>query len=289
MDDDFSSVLLKSIRALSNSPLLLIVGVLVGILAVPGLVVYGKFGELVSTLASNYMLIVLPLLVMPFITGGALGYALQVREKGASSLKTFLASAQKYYVKLVLGAAAAFLIYYMLLFGLLVIVGGALAGDVLIGSLLALASAALAFLCLMAIEFYDVSIVAEGTTVAQSFSNSVAFVRRNLASAVFLFIILIIAKFFVQMPLMFRMMGEFMTNSTYMNMTYLNDTFNSTLLTTPVTFGAPSLVMVAILQSIIQGFVFAFITLYKTHFYLGMKSRKKITDFDYDFSDEKKP
>jgi hypothetical protein len=46
--------------------------------------------------------------------------------------------------------------------------------------------------------------------------------------------------------------------------------------------------MVAILQVIIQGFVFAFVILYKTEFYLTVKDRRKITDFDYSF-DEKKP
>ncbi len=88
-----------------------------------------------------------------------------------------------------------------------------------------------------------------------------------------------------------------MTNSTFMNMTStmntsLNSTLNSTFttaLTTPVTFSAPSLMMVAILQVIIQGFAFAFVTLYKTEFYMTVKDRRKITDFDYNFTDEKKP
>jgi hypothetical protein len=47
--------------------------------------------------------------------------------------------------------------------------------------------------------------------------------------------------------------------------------------------------MVAILQVILQGFVLAFVTLYKTEFFLTVRSRKRITDFDYDFSEEKKP
>ena len=55
-----------------------------------------------------------------------------------------------------------------------------------------------------------------------------------------------------------------------------------------VTFSASSLIMVAILQTIIQGFVFAFVTLYKVEFYLTVRERRKITDFDYTF-DEKKP
>ncbi len=44
--------------------------------------------------------------------------------------------------------------------------------------------------------------------------------------------------------------------------------------------------MVAVFQIIVQGLVFAFLALYKTEFYLSVKGRKKITDFDYQFSDE---
>lgn len=288
MEDDFSSILQKSIKELSFSPVLLLAGLLVGVLSLPGLVAYSQLDSMIQVLASDYMMILLPLLIMPFITGGALGYALEVREKKSSSLTTFIESGKKYYMKLLMAAIVAFLAYYFLIMGLLIVVLGFALADPIIGGLLAIASAVLVFLCLMAIEFYDIVIVAEGTTVGQSFVRSFEFARRNMVSAVFFFIVIIAAKFLVQMPLMFRMVGEFMTNPTYLNMTSLNATMNATL-TTPVTFNAPSLIMVAILQIILQGFVLAFVTLYKTEFFLTVRDRKKITDFDYDFSEEKKP
>jgi hypothetical protein len=287
MEDDFFSILRKSVKELSYSPVLLLAGLLVGILSLPGLAPYTQLGVTVQALASDYMIILMPLLIMPFITGGALGYALELREKKSSSLATFIESGKKYYMKLILAGIIGFLIYYFLLMSLIVVVLGFFMADPIIGGLLFIASAALVFLCLMVIEFYDIAIVANGATVRQSFSNSIEFARRNWAYTIGFFIIIILAKFLVQMPLMFRMVGEFVTNPAYLNMTSLNATMNSTL-TTPVTFGAPSLIMVAILQVILQGFVLAFITIYKTEFFLTVKSRKRITDFDYDFVEDKK-
>ncbi len=297
MEDDFSSILQKSIKKLSNSPVLLIAGILVGIFSLPSLAIYGHFDTTVQDMASVFTVMVLPLIIMPFIVGGALGYALEARQKNTSSLKTFVDSGAKFYVKLFFGGIVAFLAFYFLIFTLALAFEIFLA-DPLIGVLLLAGAFVLSFLGLMAIEFYDIAIVADGANVKEAFSKSIEFARRNLALVVVFFIILLLAKYIlVQIPLMGGATGEYMTNSTFMNMTSsmntsLNSTLNSTFttaLTTPVTFSAPSLMMVAILQAIIQGIAFAFVTLFKTEFYMTLKDRRKITDFDYNFTDEKKP
>ncbi len=296
MEGDFSSILQKSIKKLSNSPVLLLAGILVGILSLPGLVIYGHFDAMVQNLASGFMVAVLPIFIMPFIVGGALGYALEARQKNTSSMKTFIDSGVKYYVRLLLGGIVAFLVFYFLMFTLALAFEIFLA-DPLIGVLLLVGAAVLSFIGLMAIEFYDIAIVADGANVREAFSKSIMFARRNMTLVVVFFIIVVAVKYAVQIPLMFGATGEYMTNSTFMNMTSsvntsLNSTLNSTFntaLTTPVTFSAPSLIMVAIVQAIIQGFVFAFVTLFKTEFYMTVRDRRKITDFDYNFTDEKKP
>jgi hypothetical protein len=288
MEDDFFSILQKSVKEISLSPVLLVAGLILGVLSLPGLVAYSQLGTTIQALASDYMLILLPLLIMPFITGGALGYALEVREKKSSSLNTFVESGKKHYMKLLMASIVAFLLYYFLIMAFLVVVLGFAMADPIIGVLLGIASGVLVFLILMAIEFYDIAIVADDVTVPQAFSNSINFARRNWLYAIVFFGIIVLAKFIVQMPLMFRMVGEFVTNPAYLNMTSLNATMNSTL-TTPVTFGAPSLITVAILQAILQGFVLAFVTLYKTEFFMTVRSRKSIMDFDYEFAEDKKP
>lgn len=296
MEDDFFSILQKSIKLLSNGPVLLLAGILLGILSLPGLAVYGKLDLLLQYLESGYMAMVLPLLIMPFFIGGALGYVLEVRQKNSSSMKTFIDSGVKHYPRLLVAGVVAFLAYYFLMFTLILAMGIFLVSP-LIGILPLLGSGVLAFLALMAIEFYDIAVVADGASVRQAFSKSIAFARRNLVQVVFFFVIIIIAKYLVQIPQTAGVTGEYLTNSTYMNMTSslnssLNTTLNSTLtaaLSTPVTFSATSFLMVAILQVIIQSVVFAFVIFYKAEFYLAVRDRKKITDFDYDFADEKKP
>ncbi|HEY3422368.1 MAG TPA: hypothetical protein VGK13_04350 [Methanocellaceae archaeon] len=296
MEDNFSSILQKSIKKLSNSPVLLLAGILVGILSLSGLAIYGHFDTGVQDLASVFAVVVLPLIIMPFIVGGALGYALEARQKDTSSMKTFIDSGAKHYVKLFLGGIVAFLAFYFLIFTLALAFAIFLSAP-LIGVLLLAGAVVLSFIGLMTIEFYDIAIVADGANVREAFFKSIDFARRNMAQVAVFFIIIVLAKYIlVQIPLIGGATGEYMTNSTFMNMTSslnasLNSTMNSTFttaLSTPITFGAPSLIMVAILQVIIQGFVFAFVILYKTEFYLTVKDRRKITDFDYSF-DEKKP
>jgi hypothetical protein len=73
----------------------------------------------------------------------------------------------------------------------------------------------------------------------------------------------------------------------------LNASVNSTLNATsflsmgPISLDTGSLVTVAFFQVLLQGFVFALLALLKAEVYLTEKQKKRITDFDYDFSDEK--
>ncbi len=299
--DDFISIIRKSVKELSSSPALLIAGFAVGALSLANLIGYGRFDEVTKAIASDFTMLLLPLLVMPFFTGGALGYAAEVRNSGASSLSAFIGSGMKNYVRMLMAGIIAFIAYYFFIagVGLFLLVGGL--GDPFTGSILGMLTLALTFLCLMAIEFYDVSIVAEGSGVVTAFRNSVDFVKRNLAAATGFFLIVLALKFLLQAPLSFGLAGAMMANQTYYNalMSASNASMNATSATAlnmtsllemgPVPIGTGGLITVAAFQVILQGFAFAFLALYKTEFYLSIKSRRKITDFDYDFSREPQP
>jgi len=286
---DFISMIRDSIKKLSASPALLVAGFVVGALSLSNLAGYGRFDEVTKAIAADYSLLLLPLLIMPFFTGGALGYAVEARKNGSSSLSAFIESGVKNYVRLLMAGVIAFVAFYFFMTGvtLFLLLGGM--GDPFVGSILGSLTLALTFLCLMAIEFYDISIIAEGAGVIAAFRNSVDFVKRNLASATAFFIIVLALKALLQMPLSFGLAGSMMANETYYSaLTSANASLNVTdiLSAGPVAMGAGSLATVAAFQVILQGFVFAFLALYKTEFYLAVKASKKITDFDYDFSDE---
>ncbi len=130
---------------------------------------------------------------------------------------------------MLIGGIISFIAFYLLFTGILVTILAGGLGDPFIMSILGTLSMLLTFLVLMAIEFYDISIVAEGSGIIQAYKNSIDFVRRNLASAVPFFIILLICKALVQMPLSFGMAGSMMSNQTYYSaFTGANATLNST-------------------------------------------------------------
>ncbi len=326
--DDLISIIRKSIRELGSSPVLLMAGLVVGVLALPLLTGNGVFDETVKAIAVDFSELFLPLLIMPFFAGGALGYAVEVRNKGASSLSTFIDSGRKNYLKLLMAGVVSFSIFYFLYFSVLAFLLTGSLVDVFVGLLLGLIMLILAFLVLLAIEFYDIGIVADGLGVVASFRNSIAFVRRNLASAMAFFVVILVLKALVMLPMSFGMAGAMMTNETYysamknasLNFTALNATdfnatalnstaFNATALNstavnttavnatavnatsllslTPPPLDASWLIAVGILQIVLQAFVFALLALFKAEFYLMTRQRKRITDFDYDFSDEK--
>lgn len=287
--DDFVSIIRKSVKGLGGSPALLAAGFAVGVLSLSALVGYGRFDEVTKMIAADYSLLLLPLLIMPFFTGGALGYAVEAHKNGSSGLSTFINSGMKNYVRMLMAGVIALVAFYFFMtgVGLFLFIGGM--GDPFIGSILGFLTLALTFLCLMAIEFYDISIIVEGAGVIAAFGNSIDFVKRNLASATAFFILVLVLKALLQMPLSFGLAGAMMANETYYNaLASANASLNMTELlgAGPVAMGAGSLVTVAAFQMILQGFVFAFLALCKTEFYLTVKARKKITDFDYDFLDE---
>ena len=144
--DDFVSIFGKSVREMGSSPILLMAGLAVGVLSLPVLAGYGKFDEITKSIAVNYSQLVLPLLVMPFITGGALGYAVEVRNKGASSLATFIDAAVKNYVKMVMAGVISFTVFYFLITGVALLLLTGVAASPFMGSILGFLALGLAFL-----------------------------------------------------------------------------------------------------------------------------------------------
>jgi hypothetical protein len=290
--DDFVSLFMKSLRGLGRSPVLLLAGFAVGVLSLPLLAGYGGLDEATRAIAVDFSQLLLPLVIMPFITGGALGYAAEVRNNGSSSLSTFIGSATKNYIKMLVAGIISFVVFYFLLTGIMVFLLAGTSFGPFIGSIMGFLMLALTFFVLMSIEFYDIDIVAKGGGIMGAFRNSMDFVRRNLRTAVGFFILALIFKALVQMPLSFGLAGAMISNETYYNaLTSANASINATSLLSmePVAIGPGLLIGVAIFQVLIQGFVFALLALFKAEVYLTVKSRKKITDFDYDFSDEKAP
>jgi hypothetical protein len=284
--DGFISIIKKTIISLYNGPLLLLAGAITAVLSLPALLMYGEFDTTIKAIVSNYASIILPLMIMPFFIGGALGYAIEMSQNGSSSLKTFIGSGIKHYTKLLMAGIIAFIIFFILGFSLLLVLfSTGVAGDAFIAAILSLVSLTLMFIGLMMIEFYDISIVSENSGILQSFSKSIDFVKKNFAMVLPYFIIIIIIKALTQVPLVMGMTVEFLSNETYFtNLSYMNATY---LGASETTLKPPALISIAIFQCIIQAFVFAFTLIFKSEFFLGIKSRKKITDFDYDFSDEK--
>jgi hypothetical protein len=323
--NEFISLLAKSLKNLGNSPVLWIVGFIVGALSLPLLAQYAGLDDTMKSIAIDFSQLVLPILIMPFLAGGALGYALEVRKDGSSSLKTFLASATKNYPKMLMGGILAFCIYYFLVTGIMVFLLAGSLFDPFLGSIMGILMVGLTFLCLTAIEFYDISIVAENTGVMAAFKNSIDFARKNLGMVVVFFLLAVFLKAMVQAPLSVGLAGAMMTNQTYYdalmnytlnatsaanvtaanvtaanitalnatatNATALNSTaYNMTSLFTmsPPPMGPGLLGAVGLFQMVVQGFVFALLALFKADFYLSVRQKKKITDFDYDFSSEEK-
>ena len=66
---------------------------------------------------------VLPLLVTPYLLGGSLGYALEMVSGGKPGWPVFFASARKHYLNLFFAGIIAFLIYTVLAFVLILLVG----------------------------------------------------------------------------------------------------------------------------------------------------------------------
>jgi hypothetical protein len=192
-------------------------------------------------------------------------------------------------------------------------------GEALLFLILSLLSYVIFFFIAMLIEFYDIDIVEKGSGIINSYKNSIAIVRANLLPAILFFTVVVGAKILVTLPsysaIFPQMMSEYASNMTLdaanssvnasLNTSagMLDATMNSTIgLASNASYSlelpeiASDLFLgILSLQIAIQTVVFAFVAVYKSEFYLAYKDgavasvkKKKITDFDYDFSEEEK-
>lgn len=299
--DDFTSALRRGFSGTVRSPVFIVAGLLSGLVAAIALIQYGPLGSIVSSTEPDMIetalvmgvTIVLPMFAMPFIIGGALGCAV-VQSKGDKvSWGLFLESGKKHYMNLLLAGIGAWLVFYFLsLIMLVLIIFGSTSPLLML--LLAPIGAIGMFLGLMFIEFYDISIVGGGADFIRSFGASIGFVRKHMAIVVPFFIIVVALKMLVQLPLLtaylLKGIAIIAANLTYfdngtVNTTFMNETINSTTMAMQsISFSAPSLIAIMLLQGLVQAIVFAFLIPYKAEFYRWANGIRKITDFDYDFS-----
>lgn len=298
--DDFASVLRKGLAGAGKGAPLLAAGLIAGLVYAVGL-----FNNVDVTTADTPTVLIsalvsfIPLVVIPYVTGGALGYALEMSGGGKPGWPTFFESARKHYLSLFFAGIVVLII--STLFGYpvaLLLVSGM--GDVSVICMTEVLTFVIMFFVLMFLELYDVAIVSENLGAMDGLKASFTFARLNLRRVLPFFLIVLVAKLFVQLPLftaeMLRMVAEIGTNySLYFNNTTtgaLNTSYlNSTLATVATPMSTPSLIVVAVLQILLQIIVFAFVISFKAEFWRwarSYKTSKKITDFDYDFSAEKK-
>ena len=290
--DSFEAVLRRGLTGVTQGAPLLAAGLVSGIVYAIGMFYTVDVNTAdTPTMILGAIISFLPLAVVPYLTGGALGCALEASAGGKPGWPTFFASANKHYLSLFTAGIAIFAI--TLLFSFVMLISMA---DITLFCMIGLLTLLALFVTLMFLEFYDVSIVSENLRGMQGLGASVAFVRKNLGRVLPFFLIVLVAKLFVQLPAfaaqMLQMAAEIGTNySLYinnttggMNMSYFNTTAGLQL----QPLSTPTLLSIAVLQILVQTIVFAFVVSYKAEFYRWAKSIKKITDFDYDFSDEKK-
>ncbi len=298
--DDFASVLRKGFAGAGKGAPLLAAGLIAGLVYAIGL-----FNNVDVTTADTPTILIsalvsfIPLVVVPYVTGGALGYALEAAAGGKPGWPTFFESARKHYVSLLFAGLIVLIISTLLGYpvALLLVTG---AGDMSLLCIVELFAFVAMFLVLMFLEFYDVAIVSEGLSAMDGLRASFAFVRKNLRRVLPFFLVVLVAKLFVQLPAYtaetlriaatiggnLSLMFNNTTNGT-VNESYLNSTMTA-LANNPMSMS--SLIAVAALQILMQVVVFAFVISLKAEFWRWAKSyktAKKITDFDYDFSDEK--
>lgn len=299
--DDFTSALRRGLSGTVKGPVLIVAGLLSGLITAITLIQYGPLDgiinstqpDMIETIVVLGVSIVLPMFAMPFILGGALGCAVAQSAGGKSSWALFVESGKKHYLNLLMAGIAAWLVFYFLSLFMVVLIFIGSASPLLM-LLLVLIGGLIMFLGLMFIEFYDISIVSGGADFVRSFGESIGFVRKHLPVVVPFFIILVGLKMLVQLPLLtaylLKGIAIIAANLTYydngtVNTTLMNETVNSTTMALQsISFSAPSLVAIMLLQGLVQAVVFAFLVSYKAEFYQWAKNIKKITDFDYDFS-----
>jgi hypothetical protein len=304
--DDFISVLRKGLAGLGKGPVLIVAGFVAATVGAVGLIQFTGPGSAMLSdtagtlpvIAMMVLVIVLPLVVLPFVLGGALGHAIGRAAGGSPGWPEFFAAARKSYRSLFFGGLIAFIVTTILGMIAASVMYMSLAGSLAICAV-TLPALLLVFICLMAIEFYDIAIVAEGVDHFKGFAASVDFVRKHAKVVVPYFIIVLLVKGLITLPLtsasFVRMTAEIASNYSYvyndtanmtLNMTYINDVL---VPSQNAPYGLSSVLLIAVLQIAIQAIIFAFVVSYKAEFYRwagGIKPKKKITDFDYDFSEE---
>jgi hypothetical protein len=293
--DDFASVLRRGFAGAGKGAPLLAAGLIVALSYAIGL-----FNSVDVTTADTPTILIsatisfLPLVIVPYVTGGALGYALEMSASGKPGWKTFFESARRHYFSLFFVSFIIFLIFNI---ALVFMIAGAV--DVMLLCMTFLIAIVALLVILMFLEFYDVAIVSENLGAMDGLRASFGFVRKNLGRVLLFFLIVLVAKCIVQLPLyvvdtlrMVAVLGDnyslFFNNTTAGT---LNESFmNTTLATQATPLSTPSLIVVAVLQILLQIIVFAFVISFKVEFWRWAKTyktAKKITDFDYDFSQEK--
>ena len=312
--DDFATVLKKGFTGMAKSPVLIVAGLASGIVTAIMLLQYSQpateyLNGQWEWVVIVYMLVatfVLPAIILPFLIGGALGGAVAQASGGKASWGLFLKSGAKNYLNLLIAGIGAIIIN-LLLYSIYteMIEFGYLAPILML--VVFVAGAVIWFAGLMFTEFYDIAIVADGADFIRAFPVSIEFVRRHLSTVVPFFVIVITAKILAQLPIYMAFMFKFMAlvlanvtydangtinetsmNATIANMSMINSTNSTDLMLQVSHFSLPSIAFIALFQGLIQSIVFAFVVSYKAEFYQWVKNRRNITDFDYDFSAEKK-
>ena len=300
---DFVSVLKRGASRTGKGPVLLAAGFVAAMVSATDLLQYTEYGQALYTDTADVLqlllyvtlTIVLPLLVIPYVLGGALGYAVEMASGGKPGWPTFFASARKHYLNLFFAGIIAYVIYQIMGIILVNVLFLGMAGSLILCGI-ALPVILLAFVCAMAIEFYDIAIVSENLDFMKGFSASVGFVRKHFRMVLPFFIIVLVSRLLVMVPMFManelKILAELIANYSY----YFNETANATNLTSANmtqlsaqinTFSVPSLLAIGALQVIMYTIVFAFVISYKAEFYRWAKNIKNITDFDYKFPDEK--
>jgi hypothetical protein len=199
--DDFASVLKKGLTGAGKGTVLIAAGLMSGIVYSIGLFnTFDVTSPDMSTVLMGILLTLIPLIVIPFVTGGALGYALEASAGGKPGWSTFFASARRHYFSLFFAGIAILAVSTLLSYpGALLIISGA--GDVSLLCMAELFTFIALFIVLMFLEFYDVAIVSESLGALDGLRASFAFVRNNLRRVLPFFLIVLMAKLLVQLPL----------------------------------------------------------------------------------------
>jgi|AGTN01.2.fsa_nt_gi hypothetical protein len=291
--DDFASVLRKGLAGAGKGAPILTAGLIAGLVYAIGLFYSVDLTSVdVATSLISTLITFIPLIVIPYVVGGALGYALEASSGGDPGWPTFFASARKHYASLFFAGIAIYLLFNL---AAIVLVAGAI--DVILLCTVFLLTIIALLAVLMFLEFYDIAIVSGDMSAMEGLRASVAFVQKNLRRVIPFFLIVLISKALIMIPLYtaeaLRVVADIAANYQWyfnntttgeVNMTYLN----STIAAGATPMSAPMLTIVAVLQILLQMIVFSFVISYKVEFWRWGKSIKSITDFDYDFSDEKR-